>query len=166
MNGYQITFFTHQDRRFKGKQIGEWLLQLVKELGLRGASLHAGGESFARGGRMHSAHFFELADQPVEHLDDLLLLVDREIVGVARGDVADLAQDAAQAPADPAVEPGKGRQVTVLEVAVPAPEREVDVGDDFTKTVAVAAPRLRPDRVAELRDAFLAWRAQRFARTR
>ena len=68
MNGYQITFFTHQDRRFKGKQIGEWLLQLVKELGLRGASLHAGGESFARGGRMHSAHFFELADQPVEVL--------------------------------------------------------------------------------------------------
>ena len=68
MNGYQITFFTRQDRRFKGKQIGEWLLQLVKELGLRGASLHAGGESFGRGGRMHSAHFFELADQPVEVL--------------------------------------------------------------------------------------------------
>jgi hypothetical protein len=30
--------------------------------------LHAGGESFARGGRVHSAHFFELADQPVEVL--------------------------------------------------------------------------------------------------
>jgi hypothetical protein len=56
MNGYQITFFSHQDRRFKGKQIGDWLLQLVKEL------------SFARGGRMHSAHFFELADQPIEVL--------------------------------------------------------------------------------------------------
>ena len=66
MNGYQITFFTRQDRRHKGKQIGEWLIQLVKELGLRGASLHSGGESFARGGRVHSAHFFELADQPVE----------------------------------------------------------------------------------------------------
>ncbi len=66
MNGYQITFFTHQDRRHNGKQIGEWLIQLVKELGLRGASLHSGGESFARGGRVHSAHFFELADQPVE----------------------------------------------------------------------------------------------------
>jgi len=68
MNGYQITFFTRQDRRHKGKQIGEWLVGLVKELGLRGASLHAGGESFARGGRVHSAHFFELADQPVEVL--------------------------------------------------------------------------------------------------
>ena len=68
MNGYQITFFTHQDRRHKGKQIGDWLMHLVQELGLRGASLHAGGESFARGGRVHSAHFFELADQPVEVL--------------------------------------------------------------------------------------------------
>jgi PII-like signaling protein len=68
MNGYQVTFFTHQDRRFKGKQIGDWLMNLVQELGLRGASLHAGGESFARGGRVHSAHFFELADQPVEVL--------------------------------------------------------------------------------------------------
>ena len=68
MNGYQITFFTHQDRRHKGKPMGEWLLGLVKELGLRGASLHAGGESFSRGGRIHSAHFFELSDQPIEVL--------------------------------------------------------------------------------------------------
>jgi len=68
MNGYQITFFTHQDRRHKGKQMGEWLLGIVTELGLRGASFHSGGESFSRGGRMHSAHFFELSDQPVEVL--------------------------------------------------------------------------------------------------
>ena len=68
MNGYQITFFTHQDRRHKGQQMGEWLLRVVRELGLRGASLHAGGESFARDRRVHSAHFFELADQPIEVL--------------------------------------------------------------------------------------------------
>ena len=68
MNGYQITFFTRQDRRHKGKQMGEWLVQLVRELGLRGASLHYGGESVGRNGRLHSAHFFELADQPVEVL--------------------------------------------------------------------------------------------------
>jgi PII-like signaling protein len=65
-NGYQITFFSHQGRRHKGRQIGDWLMRLVQELGLRGASLHTGGESFARGGRVHSAHFFELADQPIE----------------------------------------------------------------------------------------------------
>ena len=58
MNGYQITFFTHQDRRHKGKQMSEWLLGLVNELGLRGASLHSGGESFSRGGRDTLGAFF------------------------------------------------------------------------------------------------------------
>ncbi len=66
MNGYQITFFTHQDKRHKGKQVGEWLLHLAQELGLGGATLLTGGESFGHHRRIHSAHFFELADQPVE----------------------------------------------------------------------------------------------------
>lgn len=68
MNGYQITFFTHQDKRHKGKQIGDWLVHLAQELGLRGATLLAGGEGFGHHGRIHSAHFFELADQPLEVL--------------------------------------------------------------------------------------------------
>lgn len=50
MNGYQITFFTHQDNRHKGKQVGEWLVHLAQELGLGlvlgGATLIAGGEGF------------------------------------------------------------------------------------------------------------------------
>ena len=66
--GYQITFFTLQDRRHKGEQISDWMINLVQELGLRGASVNAGSESFSRGGRIHSAHFFELSDQPVEIL--------------------------------------------------------------------------------------------------
>jgi len=66
MNGYQVTFFTQQDHRHKGKPIGDWLIHLAKELGLRGATLVAGGEGFGHHGRIHSAHFFELADQPLE----------------------------------------------------------------------------------------------------
>jgi uncharacterized protein len=66
MDGYQITFFTHQDRRHKGKPLGDWLVHLAQEMGLRGATLIAGGEGFGHRGRLHSAHFFELADQPVE----------------------------------------------------------------------------------------------------
>lgn len=66
MNGYQITFFTHQDKRHKGKPLGDWLVHLAQELGLRGATLLAGGEGFGHHRRLHSAHFFELADQPVE----------------------------------------------------------------------------------------------------
>ena len=66
MKGYQITFFTILDHRHKGKSIGVWLVQLAREMGLRGATLFTGGEGFGRHRRLHSAHFFELTDQPVE----------------------------------------------------------------------------------------------------
>jgi PII-like signaling protein len=66
MNGYQITFFTQQDRRHHGKQIGDWLVQLAKEMRLRGATMFTGAEGFGHHRRIHSAHFFDLADQPVE----------------------------------------------------------------------------------------------------
>ena len=68
MNGYQITFFTQQDRRHHGRPVGEWLIGLAMELGLRGATLIAGSESFGSDRRLHSARFFELADQPQEIL--------------------------------------------------------------------------------------------------
>ena len=66
MNGYQITFFTEQNQRHKGKPVGEWLLNVARELGLSGATLLPAGEGFGHRGRIHSAHFFELADQPIE----------------------------------------------------------------------------------------------------
>ena len=66
MKGYQVTFFTVQDHRHKGKPVGDWLIHLAKELGLRGATLVAGGEGFGHHRRIHSSHFFELADQPME----------------------------------------------------------------------------------------------------
>jgi len=66
MKGYQVTFFTVQDHRHKGKPVGDWLVHLAQELGLRGATLLPGGEGFGHHRRIHSAHFFELADQPME----------------------------------------------------------------------------------------------------
>lgn len=66
MNGYQITFFTQQDKRHHGKPLGEWLLLLARDMGLPGATLVAGSEGFGQHRRIHSAHFFELADQPQE----------------------------------------------------------------------------------------------------
>jgi PII-like signaling protein len=68
MKGYQITFFTQQDRRHHGKPLGEWLVTLARELGFHGATMFAATEGFGHRGRLHSAHFFELADQPVEVL--------------------------------------------------------------------------------------------------
>jgi len=66
MNGYQITFFTQQDKRHHNKPLADWLVHLAQEMGLRGATVVAGSEGFGHHGRMHAAHFFELADQPLE----------------------------------------------------------------------------------------------------
>lgn len=74
MNGYQITFFTQQDRRHKGKPLAEWLVHLAKEMGLPGATLLTGSEGLGHDRRIHSARFFELADQPVE----VVMAVDTE----------------------------------------------------------------------------------------
>lgn len=66
MQGYQITFFTHQDRRQDGRPLADWLVESARALGLRGATSFAGTEGYGADRRIHSARFFELADQPVE----------------------------------------------------------------------------------------------------
>jgi PII-like signaling protein len=65
MNGYQITFFTQHDRRHRGKPLVDWLVKLAGELGLRGVTVIPASEGIGHHHRMHSAHFFELADQPL-----------------------------------------------------------------------------------------------------
>ncbi len=66
MKGYQITFFTQQDRRHHGRSLGDWLVDLAQEMKLPGATLIAGSEGFGQHRHIHSAHFFELSDQPQE----------------------------------------------------------------------------------------------------
>ncbi|MBF0213465.1 MAG: DUF190 domain-containing protein [Magnetococcales bacterium] len=66
MKGYVITFFTQQDRRHHGQLLGEWLVNLAREMGLPGATLIVGSMGYGHHRRIHSSHFFELADQPQE----------------------------------------------------------------------------------------------------
>ncbi len=66
MKGFQITFFTQQDRMHRRKPVAEWLMMTAKEIGIRGATIVAAAEGFGHDRRIHSAHFFELADQPQE----------------------------------------------------------------------------------------------------
>ena len=66
MNGYQISFFTTQERRIRHQPVSQWLVELAQSLGIRGATVIAASEGIGRSGRVHSAHFFEQADQPVE----------------------------------------------------------------------------------------------------
>ncbi|WP_198972829.1 DUF190 domain-containing protein [Xylophilus sp. ASV27] len=65
MKGYQLTFFTEQNRRHGHTPIGEWLLKFAQDNGAAGGTLVGGAEAFDHAGRFHSAHFFELADQPL-----------------------------------------------------------------------------------------------------
>jgi len=66
MQGFQLTFFTQQDRKHSGQPLADWLLQEAQRLGIHGATLIAASEGYGHHGKLHSAHFFELADQPME----------------------------------------------------------------------------------------------------
>ncbi|ALQ51323.1 DUF190 domain-containing protein [Nitrosomonas ureae] len=66
MKGYQLTFFTQQDRKHDHFPLGEWLLQSAMNLGIGGATLIVAAEGFGHDRKLHAAHFFELTDQPVE----------------------------------------------------------------------------------------------------
>ncbi len=66
MHGYQLTFFTQQKRMHRGKVLAHWLVEEARTLGIHGATLLGASEGFGHHGRIHSAHFFDLADQPVE----------------------------------------------------------------------------------------------------
>lgn len=66
MHGYQLTFFTQQDRRHHHLSLAQWLLEEARTLGISGATLITAAEGFGHGGKIRSAHFFELADQPLE----------------------------------------------------------------------------------------------------
>ena len=66
MNGFQLTFYTGQSRRIHHKPVGEWLLSIVKSMNIGGATLNTAIAGVGHDNHLHSAHFFDLADQPVE----------------------------------------------------------------------------------------------------
>lgn len=66
MQGYQVTFYTHQDKKHGHLPLAEWLLQEAKKLGAPGATMIAAEEGFGHHRKLHAARFFELGDQPVE----------------------------------------------------------------------------------------------------
>lgn len=66
MHGYQLTFFTQQDPRHHGVPLGEWLIAEACRLKISGATLITADEGFGQNRKIHSAHFFEMADRPIE----------------------------------------------------------------------------------------------------
>lgn len=65
MQGYQITFYSQLSVSQDGVPIHRWLLDVAKEMNLRGATVVNGREGLDHRGKIHSAGFFEIVDQPV-----------------------------------------------------------------------------------------------------
>lgn len=63
--GYQINFYTLQDREYEHQPIADWLVETAHGIGISGATVVHGDASFGGDGRMHSARFFEQAEQPM-----------------------------------------------------------------------------------------------------
>jgi PII-like signaling protein len=66
MQGFQLEFFMEQNERHRHQALWDWLLETVRAHGIRGATVFMGAMGYGQHRRIHSAHFFELADQPVE----------------------------------------------------------------------------------------------------
>lgn len=66
MNGYQLTFYTEQNRRHGHHTVAEWLLHEAKQMGIHGATVINCAEGTGHAGAHHAAHMLRLADQPVQ----------------------------------------------------------------------------------------------------
>lgn len=66
MQGFQLTFYTEQDKRHDGRPLTAWLVEEARRLGIGGATVIAASEGFGQHRKLHAARFFELGDQPVE----------------------------------------------------------------------------------------------------
>jgi PII-like signaling protein len=64
MNGYQLTFYTEQNRKHGNQTVCEWLLHEAHELGIRGATVIQCAQGVGHAGDRHAAHALRLADQP------------------------------------------------------------------------------------------------------
>ncbi len=88
MNGVHLRFYTVESRRIHHQPAYDWLLEQAKEMGIPGGSAFRAMAGYGRHGRMHEAHFFELAEEPVlvefvlseQQADEFLALLEKERV--------------------------------------------------------------------------------------
>ena len=61
MQGSFLRFYVHEDHRYKGRLVWEWLLEQANKRGLRGGSAFKAIAGFGRHHVLHESNFFELA---------------------------------------------------------------------------------------------------------
>ncbi|WP_028387522.1 DUF190 domain-containing protein [Legionella fairfieldensis] len=63
--GYQLEFFIEQNENHGKQPLYAWLIDIARDHGISGATAFTGALGFGLHRQLHSAHFFELLDQPV-----------------------------------------------------------------------------------------------------
>ena len=90
MQGFQLTFYTQQDRQHGHEPLAQWLLAQAAKLGLRGGTLNGALQGLGHDGRTHAVNLFDQSDQPVQvslvvsaqEAQDLLAHLERERVQI------------------------------------------------------------------------------------
>lgn len=65
-SGYEVIFFLPESRRHNGKRVYNWVIDTAESLGIDRMTKRSDVEGTGADGKLHSAHFFDLADQPIE----------------------------------------------------------------------------------------------------
>lgn len=66
MKGFQLTFYTQQDRMHDRQPLAQWLLAEARRLGMRGATLSGAIQGVAHDHQVHTVNLFDLSEQPVQ----------------------------------------------------------------------------------------------------
>ncbi len=66
MQGYQIVFFTQQDRLHGQLPLAQWLVEEARRLGIRGATVTGCLQGLGHDGAVHAITMFDLSDQPLQ----------------------------------------------------------------------------------------------------
>lgn len=66
MKGFELSFMAPRSRRHHGESVIDAVVRLAKANGITRHTRRTNTESVGLGGQSHSAHFFELADEPEE----------------------------------------------------------------------------------------------------
>ena len=61
MQGCFLRFYVHENQRYHGRLVWEWLLEQANRMGIRGGSAFRAMAGFGRHRVIHENHFFELA---------------------------------------------------------------------------------------------------------
>lgn len=64
MQGYQLTFFTQQDRMHGTLSVAQWLIAEAKKLGVRGATMSAAEAGYGRTAKCMPSIFSSLPSSP------------------------------------------------------------------------------------------------------